>query len=448
MHRAKLNNKDDIIARIYFNSKSGFGSIERVLKAAKREDKTIKREDVKRLLDKLEFRQKKRAKHQISFVPFAPLDEIQIDLADMREEPYRYALVAIDIISKFLHVVPLRSKSPEETTDAVDDVLTEIGHARSVMVDAGGEFQQDFRERLKYYGIRCLVSRTPVIFAERAIRTLKAQIQIRNDALGDRQWTEYLPDVLEQYNSTERATTQMPPEEAIHKSNADEVRERIQSKAMFNRKYPDLQPGDKVRLIRKPNKMSEYKANFSAWSKTTYTVADTLLVNGQTFYKLSGEDAQFMRHELLKIEDALVLENKAAPIREGERGTLEQERVRSQLRPYAAMLASELAIHPGQRMSTTTASIFLRSTDGYKELIAGSFPTKGQFGRCVQMFNAFELTTGIAGGDSNVRLKAGATKRRLSSKTGPQFLSLLPHNSTATRFAALSQSGLPAPTST
>ena len=137
MHRAKLNNKDDIIARIYFNSKSGFGSIERVLKAAKREDKTIKREDVKRLLDKLEFRQKKRAKHQISFVPFAPLDEIQIDLADMREEPYRYALVAIDIISKFLHVVPLRSKRPEETVDAVDDVLTEIGHARSVMVDAG-----------------------------------------------------------------------------------------------------------------------------------------------------------------------------------------------------------------------------------------------------------------------------------------------------------------------
>ena len=134
----KLNSKEDIIARIYFNSRTGFGSIDRVLQLARLQDKSIKREDVKRLLDKLEFRQRKRPIRQNSFVPFSPLDEIQIDLADMGEEPFRYALVAIDIFSKFLHVVPLRTKSPDETADAIDKVLTEIGHPRSVMVDAGG----------------------------------------------------------------------------------------------------------------------------------------------------------------------------------------------------------------------------------------------------------------------------------------------------------------------
>ena len=117
-----------------------------------------------------------------------------------------------------------------------------------------------------------------------------------------------------------------------------------------------------------------------------------------------------------------------------------------QLRPYAAMLASELANQPGQTMSTAAASIFLRSKYGYKERIATTFHTKGQFGRFLNMFDEFELATGIAGGDSNVRLKGGAVKRRLTSKTGPQFLSLLPQGSTATRFAALAQSGLPVPT--
>lgn len=444
MESARLNNKEDMIARVYFNSKTGIGSIDRVLKAAKQQDTHIKREDVKRLLDKLEIRQRERAKHQNSFVPFAPLDEIQIDLADMTEEPYRYALIAIDLFSQFLHVVPLKSKFPEDTADAIDEVLTEIGHPRSVMVDSGGEFQHEFRERLKYYGVHVVVSRTPVIFAERVIRTLKEQIQLRKDSLGDKHWTEYFPDVLEQYNSTERVTTQMEPETAIKQSNADKVRERIQSKAKFNRKYPDLQIGDKVRVIRKAGKIREYKANFSAWNQAIYTIAGTQQLNGQTFFKLSGEDGEFMMHALLNIEDSLVLQNKATPIREGERGTVEQERVRPQLRPYAAMLAAELAKQPEQMMSSAAASFFLRSKPGYTAIDTGNFPTKGQFGRFTKMFSEFELTTGITGGDSNVRLKPQLAQRRLSTKTGPQFLSLLPHDSTATRFAALAQSGLPA----
>ena len=65
------------------------------------------------------------------------MGEIQVDLADMGEDPYRYALLAIDIFSRSMHVVPLRTKSPEETADAIDQVLTEIGHHRHVMVDPG-----------------------------------------------------------------------------------------------------------------------------------------------------------------------------------------------------------------------------------------------------------------------------------------------------------------------
>lgn len=61
------------------------------------------------------------------------------------------------------------------------------------------------------------------------------------------------------------------------------------------------------------------------------------------------------------MEDYLVLQDKATLVREGERGTVEQERVRPHLRLYAAMLAAELAKQPGQMVSTAAASFFLRS---------------------------------------------------------------------------------------
>ena len=41
------------------------------------------------------------------------------------------------------------------------------------MVDEGGEFQAAFAERLKYYEVELKVTRTPPVFVERSIRTIK-----------------------------------------------------------------------------------------------------------------------------------------------------------------------------------------------------------------------------------------------------------------------------------
>ena len=48
VQRTKVNNQEDIIARIDFNSKSGFGSIGRVFMAAMRQDKNLKKADAMR----------------------------------------------------------------------------------------------------------------------------------------------------------------------------------------------------------------------------------------------------------------------------------------------------------------------------------------------------------------------------------------------------------------
>ena len=88
----------------------------------------------------------------------------------------------------------------------------------------GGELQQYFREWLTYYGVRIVVSRTPVIVVEHVLHSLKEQLQHSWDPFGDQSWAGSLLDVLEPYKSTERVTTQMEPEEAIAQSNADTVR--------------------------------------------------------------------------------------------------------------------------------------------------------------------------------------------------------------------------------
>ena len=119
-------------------------------------------------------------------------------------------------------------------------------------------------------------------------------------------------------------------------SNAEEVRENIESKAKFNREYPKFDVGDRVRIRLKAGKINEYKGSTSSWSKETYAIAEKFILNGQTFYKLAGEEGELMRHELQRIDDALVLKKAAAPKREGQRVALEQERVRPQLRPICS----------------------------------------------------------------------------------------------------------------
>ena len=65
------------------------------------------------------------------------------------------------------------------------------------------------------------------------------------------------------------------------------------------RKYPELNSGDKVKMFRK--KTIREKERTSYWSEIVYEIVGMRTSMGQTFYKLSGLDREYMRHELLKI---------------------------------------------------------------------------------------------------------------------------------------------------
>jgi hypothetical protein len=113
-----------------------------------------------------------------------------------------------------------------------------------------------------------------------------------------------LEAVLNQYNNTKHATTQMTPLEARRPQNREAASQAITSAARNLRRYDPVNVGDSVRVIRKPGKYSEFKAGFNNWSDRIYRVESIESVDGQAHYKLEGYPRDLLRHELLKIEGA------------------------------------------------------------------------------------------------------------------------------------------------
>ena len=305
-----MSSKERVISDVYYNVRTGFGSVAETLKQARRKDATITRGDVTRFLNKQDVNQKRKRNRYNSFVPPFPREQYQIDLADFGEgEDFRYAFVCIDSFTKVLEVIPLRSKLSQETSDALDKVFLRLGHPVSVLTDIGGEFQGHFAKRLQHYSVHQIVTRTPPIFVERVIRTLKDNIrkrlQVTRIPLSG--WWRFLEPVVEQYNETVHESTQLRPNFAHENLRDSEhinmIRDNIQDRARFNRKYPEVDVGDQVKIIRKPGKYSEYKSGFVAWSTEVYTVtAVSYNILGQRQYSLNNYSTPLLRHELLKIE--------------------------------------------------------------------------------------------------------------------------------------------------
>ena len=271
---ADITDRERTLASVFYNPRTGFGSVEHTLKAAREVNPQITRAHVRDFIAKQEIRQRKKPSKVNSFVADFPRQEFQVDLLDMGEKANpRYGFVAVDIFSKKGACFPIRSKVASETAQALRKTFGELGYPSSIMCDEGGEFFGEFSQECKGEDVDVIRSRTGGRFVERFKRTLKLAIFERRKALGGN-WTQYVQNVLDKYNETPHSSTHAKPS-YIAKHEYDfpivaQAHARLQRQAKFPVKHPDIAVGDHVKIRIKQSGF--YKETFNSWSPEVYTV--------------------------------------------------------------------------------------------------------------------------------------------------------------------------------
>jgi len=301
-----ITDRERTISSVFYNPRTGFGSVEQTLKAARQISPQITREHVRNFLAKQEIRQRKKPAKVNSYVAQLPRQEFQVDLLDMGERANpRYGFVAIDIFSKKGACFPIHTKVANETAAALRKTFDELGYPASIMCDEGGEFLAEFAEECKEQAVELIKSRTGGRFVERFIRTLKLAIFERRKALGGN-WTQYVQDVVDKYNDTVHTSTHAKPDYlAEHEYDFPIVKRAhaaMMRQAKFPVNHPQISVGDRVKIRIKQNGF--YKETFNSWSPEVYTVesVDNEAPQG-TLYRLEGYRRPLLRFELKRIED-------------------------------------------------------------------------------------------------------------------------------------------------
>ena len=246
------------------------------------------------------------------------MDLFFISKNDIENQKFRIGLVLIDIFSKYATVIPIKSKEPPDVLAGIMEGLQKMGDKPKMFYsdEEGSLYSKTVIEYLEGEKIEIHRTRGHPAFAERFIRTYKDMLFKRveadmsgaksRDERGEKkgkqniQWIDYNLEILLTYNNKMvSSTTKFTPLEAKKKKNEFEVKLNISLQAKRNRTCPEVDVGDRVKIMRKKG-ISE-KERTSHWVRTPQTVKRIDKKLGQNYYFLDDEKRGYLRHELLKV---------------------------------------------------------------------------------------------------------------------------------------------------
>ena len=120
--------KNKITHNTYYDL-AGYGPINTTFQNAEQKDKSITIHDVKEWFQH-NIEQKRKFKGYNSFVADGPNEEYQADLffvSDLKQDAIG-GLLVIDIFTKYCQVIPIYSKTPDETLKAFKLVFQKMGN--------------------------------------------------------------------------------------------------------------------------------------------------------------------------------------------------------------------------------------------------------------------------------------------------------------------------------
>lgn len=149
------------------------------------------------------------------------------DLMEMTQQPddgFTFVLVAIDILSHFVWMRPLKNKTGKEVSAAFEDIFTEGRIPRKIRTDRGTEFtNKKTQETFKKHGVEHFLTNNEVKanYAERVIRTLKLRLKRYETWKQTHKWKDVMKDITHSYNNTYHRTIKRTPSSVTKENQAD-----------------------------------------------------------------------------------------------------------------------------------------------------------------------------------------------------------------------------------
>lgn len=240
-------------------------------------------------------------------------DLIQADLVEMIpygkfNKGFRYILVVINALSKFVWVEPVKRKTAQDVTAAMKKVLHLMKNMpKNLQTDNGREFyNREFNELMTKFQINhySTFSNLKASIVERVNRTLKNLMWKQFSIQGTYKWLNLLPKIVNQYNNTIHSTIKMKPTDVSEKNFKQLLKSFNNHTTNVDLKKTIFKPGDFVRLSKNRNLFSKgYHPNWTTEVfkvlKVKYTQPPTYLLVDQNGQEIQGA---FYTEELQKTQ--------------------------------------------------------------------------------------------------------------------------------------------------
>ena len=230
---------------------------------------------------------------------------------------HKFILILIDIFSRFVWAVPLKSKHASEIIRAFKIVFSKGRKPKSLRTDNGGEFvAKSVKRFFKEQNINAFTTKNAEIkanYAERAIRTIKGKILKYTYSNQTYKYIDALNSILSAYNKSFHSSIKMAPQD-VNETNESTLWKQLYLPQKSNKiksshdkaKCYKFAVGDTVRIsFLKKTFSREYDQK---WSDEIFRISKCFRREGLPVYKLYNfngkEEIQgtFYQQELQKVK--------------------------------------------------------------------------------------------------------------------------------------------------
>jgi transposase InsO family protein len=221
---------------------------------------------------------------------------------------YKYLVIIVDVLSKFVRAVPLKTKKPAELLQGMKKIF-KTAKPSIFYVDMGTEFSSHFSKYLKENNIQLwrAHNETKSSVAERYIQTYKLRVYRYMHYNNTKKWIDVYEKILNNMNNSYNYAIKMKPVDCV--SLEQQRRAFINlygTKIGFTPKEDGLEDGQQVKIsnLRIPFR----KAFLRNFSELPYTLIQKYPKENQTVYTLKANDGEiikgkFYRKEFKKTKD-------------------------------------------------------------------------------------------------------------------------------------------------